>query len=219
MLRLIACALCLAAALFALAVGDGVRATAQAHLRAAQIATRADSDIAATQLDRTRTKLAQHWARPTAWHAGAMETVSWIDALIAERMHNDPARLAASRDAAVALVRLSPIEPGAWARLGALAELGAANELCAAPDCLATSWRVAPMLAPDAACGRLRIAHAIGAPFAGGRDQRIRAYLVANPRTRDAFQCLAFLPARARFEAFLFSRELQIKARRAPRYQ
>lgn len=218
MLRILACLICVAASAFALVVGEAGRITSLAQNRV-HAAVQLNDAIAVAQLKRVRARLTENWAQPTSWHAGALETLSWIDALIAARTRNDTAFMASSRDAAVQLVRVSPVQPAAWARLGALSELGAANPLCTAKACLEMSWHTAPLLPSNLACQRLQIARTIGVPISSGRDQRVRAYLVTEPRTRDAFQCLKWLPARARFEAFLFDRALRAKRRAEQRYE
>jgi hypothetical protein len=204
--RIFGVALCVAAALFSLTVWEAARAAAQAQLRATAAEAIADPVFSESVLASARGLLEGSWAQPLVWHAGAQETLSSIEALRAQRTGNDPAHLGASRDAAVALVKRAAVQPAAWARLAALGLLGQANPLCEPQECLDRSWRASPMLRASLACDRLQIAHAANVSFAHGDDPRIRAYLAATPRTRDALRCLRWLPERARFEAFLYDR-------------
>ncbi len=161
------------------------------------------------KLIRARAAIDNNPAAPVRWHVGAMEAMSWIDALDATkagRTAPDPALLAASRNAAEAAVRAAPVQPMAWMRLAALTNAGAPSRLCDARTCLTRSWQSAPMLARVQACERIRIAIAAGYPITPESEEMTR-FLAAAPPWRMASACLSGLPAKDFFTVLVRLRE------------
>lgn len=146
-------------------------------------------------------RLANAWSKPLLWHAGALETASWLSALEA-RLTKDPAALQQSADLARQSVARAPVQPIAWMRLAALAGAGARIRLCAPQSCLARSWASAPMLPAALACDRLTIADQARMRM-GSAGFPVRAYLAARPAPRDAARCLSFLEAPDLFAALM----------------
>lgn len=147
---------------------------------------------------RGQTLVAESWARPALWHAGAAEALSGIYFLQAQETH-DAALFQQSVASASQAVRLGPVQPHAWTRLALLAEAGHPNTVCNIDACLAQSWATARMIDPETACMRLHLAHRRGQLHAD--DPRIDDYLRSGVSRRMASACLSFLPGDQLFNA------------------
>jgi hypothetical protein len=174
---------------------------AEFALRAAEAAQAEESPAAHLDaLRRAEAVIATSWARPLAWHAGADEAQSFIAASIAA-ITNDPADERRAVAAAARAVDLSPIQPAAWARLGAFAHAGRDAPRCDAAVCLDRSWRAVAIADPSIDCARLRIEARLGRLPPG--DPRLDALDMSMDSTRDFARCLAFLPRDQLFEVLM----------------
>ncbi len=215
--KLFAGALGAAALLFTAAVFDAAASTQTALElgRAAQLLPRGSGR--AEVLDRAVRVLETSWSRALSWHAGALEALSWIEALRADNDASDRAALARSRGAAERSLRHAPVQPLVWVRLAALTQAGEPTQLCDVQTCVARSYTSGPMLEPALACERLHIARRAGLDGDLMREA-VDAYLAAGPAARDAAACLWFLDADERFEALL-QLELLASSARALRHR
>lgn len=215
--KLFACMIAAAALVFTAAVFDAAATTRTALDlgRAAQLLPRGSGR--AEVLDRATQVLETSWSRALSWHAGALEALSWIEALRADNDASDRAALARSRGAAERSLRRAPVQPLVWVRLAALAQAGEASQLCDVQTCVEQSYASGPMLEPALACERLHIARRAGLDGELMREA-VDAYLAARPAARDAAACLWFLDADERFEALL-QLELLASSARAHRHR
>lgn len=215
--KLFACMLTAAALVFIAAVFDAA-ATTQTALdlgRAAQLLPRGSGR--AEVLDRATQVLETSWSRALSWHAGALEALSWIEALRADNDASDRAALARSRAAAERSLQRAPVQPLVWVRLAALAQAGEPTQLCDARTCVERSYASGPMIDPAPACDRLQIARRAGLD-SERMNAAIEAYLAARPAAPDAAACLWFLNPDERFDALL-QLELLASSARAQRYR
>jgi hypothetical protein len=189
-----------AAAALAIAFGGAIVFEAAAKTQLALIQAQSVQQLAEEErtaaFDSAARLLETSWARPLAWHAGALEALSWIRA--------QQGRLDEAAGAATRSVALDPIQPAAWARLAALADEGVREAGCNAAECLERSWRAAKMTDPPTACARLEIAYRNG--LLSPRDERIEwTARSAFFHGRDTRQCFAFLPSGERVRAILLA--------------
>lgn len=193
LLRVSAMLIALSAALGAFVVFEAASKTGLANVSANVAARAADPAQRRALLAHARRSLDESWAQPTRWHAGAVESRSWILALGAGGAGHDATLMELSREAAAHGVSIAPIQPTAWARLAVFGAAGRPSSICDVPTCLERSWRAAPMAELDTACARIRLANRL-TPIRAD-DPRI-AWFVGNlfdpPTTAN---CLDFLPA------------------------
>ncbi|MDX2236142.1 MAG: hypothetical protein NW203_01125 [Hyphomonadaceae bacterium] len=210
MARLLLAALAGAMALFAALAFDAASATRQALALGAVARDADEQDAQALAYGHARAVLAHAWSQPLVWHAGAIEAASWIAALQAQADANRAAHQAESARAAARGLRLSPVQPIAWARMAALGP--AAQSFCAPDVCLDRSWRAAKMLDAESACARVRVAHGLGALDAVDADPRALWFaMAASPEQTTA--CVAFAPRDAVFRLLIEGRKANVLQR------
>jgi hypothetical protein len=159
-----------------------------------------DSRFRIEEFTRSARLIEDSWARPTAWHGGANETLSWIYARLAAEEGSDRDAIAKSASAAARAVAQAPIQPASWARLASLADRGAASP-CTVEQCLTYSWFAAKFVDSQTGCARLRIAsrHGMLKPF----DARIDWFARKSLHQAEVEQCLSFLPPQELFHALM----------------
>ena len=190
--RLAGAGFALAAAAFALFVFEAASKTGIAYV-AANTAARAQAPETRTALlGETRALLETSWARPTRWHAGAVEALSWIQALEASAAGHDRTLTARSAEAAAFGVSIAPIQPTAWARLAALGAAGYQVGVCDVATCLERSWMAARMTDFSTACTRIRLANRLSPLQAD--DPRLTWFAHNMFAAREMADCLGFLP-------------------------
>lgn len=210
MARLLLAALAGVMALFAALAFDAASTTRQALALGAVARDAADENARARAYAHARDVLAQAWSQPLLWHAGAIEAASWIAALQAQSPANRSAHEAESARAAARGLRLSPVQPIAWARMAALGP--DAHSLCAPDVCLDRSWRAAKMLDADSACARVRVAQSVGALDAVDSDPRALWFaMAASPE--QTTECVAFAPRDAVFRLLIERRKANVLQR------
>jgi len=168
--------------------------------------------VRALTLQRAEEALTGSWAQPLAWHAGAMELQSGVDALAAGT-DEDPASNASMRWAEQSL-SAAPVQPLAWLRLATLSRAGRPNTLCEFTTCLARSWRTGPVLERDSACMRLALTAQTDTDIAAD-DPRVAAFIATHPNAREIARCLSFLPPEDQFRLMLLARERVVLRRQA----
>lgn len=208
MLRALLIVVSLALATAALGVFDAATITRQA-LALGAAARDGETDSAKSQFAaQARAALAASPSRATQWHGGAIDALSWINAI-------DPDdHKAQSAADAVRGLQLAPIQAPAWTRLSALAAQGVENPLCDARACVARSWQAARMAEPEIACARLRAAQDAGVLGRIDSDERVGWYtrLVEAGAARA---CLDFAPGGEVFRMLVQRRADEIRAREA----
>jgi hypothetical protein len=212
LIRVLALSVVAMALLFSAVIFDAASSARAAADLIASARTTQSSHAQRMMLARIDPMLRSSWSKPLSWHAGAAELQSGAFALLAASP--DDQRLRQSADAAVASLKLAPIQPLAWLRLATLAHYGQPNPLCAARECLARSWATGPLLEADDACLRLGVAVAEGEHIARA-DPRIDNFIVATPSAEKIAQCLSFLPPEDQFALMLTARENAISQREA----
>ncbi|MBL8544349.1 MAG: hypothetical protein JNJ63_11140 [Hyphomonadaceae bacterium] len=180
---------------------------ASAAAAALELAARAEASptagIKQRLLQRARERLESSWAEPLAWHAGAAEALSGV--LYEQAAASGTSELyRASGVFAERAVRLSPVIANAWTRLAVLDRAGFGRPICSAAQCLANSWRAAPLLAGESACARIRVQNSV-TPLSPD-DGRIQAFLDSQSSERAAARCLDFLPPQELYRALLEAR-------------
>lgn len=199
-------------AAFSAAVFEAAASTQAALELARSARTLPVGQARAQVLSRARETLEQSWARATLWHAGALEALSWIEALSGENEPLNRSYLSASARAAVRGLEAAPVQPIGWMRLAALAHAGETNPLCEERACVTLSFASAPMLEPVLACERLRIAQAAGFPLDIDHEA-VSSYLATRPDAAAAAACLWFLSPDERFDALMRLRVLRANDR------
>ncbi|MBI1186573.1 MAG: hypothetical protein GC206_04465 [Alphaproteobacteria bacterium] len=150
--------------------------------------------------------LQNSWARPLAWHAGALEALSWISTQRGLAAQTEAAPVATryfqeSADLAVQGLARAPVQPAAWARLAGLADAGAQQARCGVRACLNHSWRAARMAQAETACPRLQIAYEHG--FLRRDDVRIQWVARADYWGETIRRCVAFMRPADMFRALM----------------
>lgn len=202
----LAIAFALGAAMVAEAAGAADRALKQAH---AAVNTHQGAMLT-EELAGAAAILEASWARPLAWHAGAIEAQSWISAQRGVAARDAEAAVAQRHfadSAALALRGLdrAPVQPAAWARLAGLAEAGAAQARCDVRACLSHSWRAARMARAEIACPRLQIAYEHG--FLRRNDVRIQWVARSDYWGEVMRRCVAFMRPADMFRALMIAEQ------------
>lgn len=209
--RAIAVALTSLAGLSTAIVVDATSSVEAANHLAQTALETPSSQGALTILDNARLMLTDAWSEPLRWHSGALETKSWIEALIAEERHEDRNSLAASARAAEQAIALSPVQPQAWLRLALLQRAGAATRFCRPAQCLLRSWSAQPMADQAMACARLKAAHFYGVAFSP-HDERLDWFAAARPPPPRIGDCLAGYSSEQVFFALMQRQKWQARA-------
>jgi hypothetical protein len=188
-------------------VFEAAAKTELAVKRAHAAADVTDAQQRSATFDSAAALIETSWARPGAWHAGALEALSWL--------RTQQGEFERAEEAANRSLRIDPIQPAAWTRLAALAETGTRVRDCDVQECLERSWRAAKMTEPTTACARLELAYRAG--LLAPRDQRV--FWTAKSgffRSREARACFAFLPRKERVRAILLAEaDRNARARRS----
>ncbi|MGE0046806.1 MAG: hypothetical protein AB7J28_05525 [Hyphomonadaceae bacterium] len=210
-LRIVAIALAVCAALGSLVVFEAASKTGLANVAANAAARTVNPGQRAQRLAEARALVEASWAAPARWHAGAVEARSWIYALEAQgRRQRGSAFAEASAANAAYGVALAPIQPVAWARLAAFAASGRETLACDLPTCLARSWEAAPMTDAATACARLQLAQRT--ERIAVTDPRVTWFVRSGFQPRTIARCLDFLPTRDVLH-ILVAREEEIERR------
>lgn len=158
-------------------------------------------------LSRAESIAAASWAAPGRWHARTLDALGWVHALQADQAASEPAlrEEAAARSVAAseAAVRLAPVQGAAWFRLAGYAHSGVPNGVCQPAACLDNSWRATPMTANyELACGRLRLAHALGQTITHD-DWRVANFAASGFGRQRIASCLGFMDPGEMFQVLL----------------
>lgn len=151
-----------------------------------------DPNVRAGQLLAAAQIIEDSWARPSAWHAGAQEALSWTYAALGAQTPEGDFRQRSILNAERTIYR-APIQPAPWTRLAAFDIGGDRNNLCDANDCLVYSWRAVEMAPLATYCTRLRLGHDLGL-VGGADDPRALALTRVNVPPENLAQCLDYLP-------------------------
>jgi len=144
----------------------------------------------------------------TYWHGNASESASWINllqGLSAKSPKDQISSMRASRDFAEKAVQQAPISAATWLRLAVIDENGISNRLCKRNECLARSYKAAPIARQELACARADAAIRAGVITKPG-DPRIAQLSLSGVRSRTLNECL-----RSANPQFLFSAMLQMR--------
>lgn len=203
--RIFVVTIALAMALSAAFVAESARAAAVATREVANALHAATPEARATGLVQAAEAVEASWARPAAWHPGALEAQSWAYFALAPT-DADGLFAARSINSAQRSLWRAPVQSTAWVRLAEFDDRGRPNSVCDARTCLERSWRAVPLAPLGTMCARLQLGHALHI-VAGPDDPRI-ALMTRLPMSRQALsECASFLGEAEMFHLMMLQEE------------
>ena len=196
---------------FSAVVFEAANASAAMNDRAAHARLTDAPDVRADLLSQAASIIRNDPLRRTSWHANASESTSWINllqGLSAQSPQEQTSSMRAARDFAEKAVQQAPIAAGTWLRLAVLDENGIPNRLCKRNECLARSYKAAPIARQELACARADAAIRAGVITKPG-DPRIAQLGLSEVRSWNIAECLPSARPQFLFRAMLEMRRIE----------